>query len=66
MIPQFRKGKKTDFKIVSELITFFYEEIPSEKPINLEKISRTFNELLFFPEKGTIYVIENQNTIMGI
>jgi hypothetical protein len=47
MIPQFRKGKKTDFKIVSELITFFYEEIPSEKPINLEKISRTFNELLF-------------------
>lgn len=65
MIPQFRKVKKTDFKALSALIYSFYEEIPSEKPIDLDKIRKTFEELLSIPEKGTIYVIEVQNAIIG-
>jgi len=57
--------EKKDFKAVEELIKSFYREVHTEKSISKEIITKTIDELCSFPEKGSIYVFEMQNVIVG-
>ncbi len=62
---KYRQFKTSDKKNVSELIKCLYIEDSEGKPISDEKINKTFNELLKYPEKGSIIVIEEEETMIG-
>lgn len=61
----YRKFQESDKKIITVLIQSLYKEDPGYKEITIEKIDKTFNELLKYPEKGKIIVIQDCSNIIG-
>ena len=61
---KYRKFKTTDKKVVAGLMKELFKETSNETVSN-KNISKTFSELLHYPEKGIILVLENKKQIVG-
>lgn len=60
-----RKFKLIDKKEIIELIQNLYKENSYEESITLQKMNRTFKEFFLHTEKGSIFVIEEKEKIIG-
>ena len=60
-----RKFKLIDKKELIELIQNLYKKDSNGESINLQKINRTLKELFLHTEKGSIFVIEEKEKIIG-
>lgn len=61
----YRKMETRDEMKVHEMIKELYREDPGMKPITDEHIGLTFGEFAQFPEKGSIFVFDDERTIFG-
>lgn len=60
-----RKFKLIDKKEIIELIQNLYKEDSYVENISLQKINRTIKELFLHNEKGSIFIIEEKEKIIG-
>ncbi len=60
-----RKFKLIDKKEIIELIQNLYKEDSYGENISLQKINRTIKELFLHNEKGSIFIIEEKEKIIG-
>ena len=61
----FRQFISADFNKLNELIKSYYQEDATEKFIDSIKIQKTIDELSSHPDKGTILIIEQKDSIIG-
>jgi GNAT superfamily N-acetyltransferase len=61
----FRPIQGSDRDAVASMIKGLYSEDPSGKPMSDEKVRRTFEELTKHPERGTIWVMEKDHSLVG-
>ncbi len=62
---EYRKFKNSDSDSAAELIQALYREDPSDRPIILPQIKKTFERLCRHPELGCIMIIECGGEIAG-
>ena len=62
---KYRQFKKDDVAKTSDLMKDFYRETPGNSVISNKNIKRTFDEFSKNPEKGTIIIIESDNSVIG-
>jgi ribosomal protein S18 acetylase RimI-like enzyme len=61
----YRLVKRDEMKILMELASRFYNECRTAKPFSAENIEHTVEELNYHPDKGTVFVIETGNDLVG-
>ena len=64
-IPQFRMFYKDDLAELEQMILGLYQEDPPGEEMSFEKIRRTVEELLSYPEKGIINIFRVDDDIVG-
>jgi GNAT superfamily N-acetyltransferase len=61
----YRLVKRDEIEVLTALAARFYDEEPTEKPFCAENMENTVHELNCHPEKGTVFVIEKGNDLVG-
>jgi GNAT superfamily N-acetyltransferase len=62
---QYRTVTPADHSTIAGFMRQLYEEDPAERPVHHEHFWQTLHELERHPEKGTIWVIEQDHQIIG-
>jgi len=62
---KYRQFKTSDSEAVAEMIMNLYREDPSDRPMQAQKITDTFDSLTGHPDRGCILVLEHENEIAG-
>lgn len=62
--PHLRKATKEDLPQLKDMVARLYLEDKGE-PIPKEHIKRTFHELTSYPEKGGVFLIEQERIVIG-
>jgi GNAT superfamily N-acetyltransferase len=65
MMTSFRLYESSDYTALEAMIIALYTEDMKGEPMSALKIANTVNKLTSEPNRGCIYIFENQGTIIG-
>jgi GNAT superfamily N-acetyltransferase len=62
---EYRQATRKDFPRIREMMQSLYREDPSDQVVGPEKMARTLEESLLWPEKLRLVIIEEEGQVLG-